>query len=113
MLTTVTVMGLGLAGLGLVEAPGPALAVAAAIGVAESVLDVALTTWLQESAPDEVMARVMSLVVLAYVGADPLSYAVAGLLLPLGVTALFAITGGLTVLAGLLAVARPMPAPRS
>jgi MFS family permease len=107
VMITVTVMGAGLAGLGLVEAPGPALAVAAAIGVAESVLDVALTTWLQESAPDEVMARVMSLVVLAYVGTDPLSYALAGALLPLGITAVFAIAGGLTVLAGLLALGRP------
>ena len=107
VLSTVTVMGLGLAALGLVEAPAPALAAAAAVGVAESVLDVALTTWLQESAPEEVMARVMSLVVLAYVGTDPLSYAVAGLLLPLGVTALFLITGGFTVLAGLLALRSP------
>ncbi len=107
VLTTVTVTGLGLAGLGLVEAPGPALAVAAAIGLAESVLDVALTTWLQESAPDEVMARVMSLVVLAYVGTDPLSFAFAGALLSLGITALFAISGGLTVVAGLLALSRP------
>ena len=107
VLSTVTVMGLGLAALGLVEAPVPALAAAAAVGVAESVLDVALTTWLQESAPEEVMARVMSLVVLAYVGTDPLSYAVAGLLLPLGVTTLFLITGGFTVLAGLLALRSP------
>ncbi len=107
VLSTVTVMGLGLAALGLVEAPAPALAAAAAVGVAESVLDVALTTWLQESAPEEVMARVMSLVVLAYVGTDPLSYAVAGLLLPLGVTTLFLITGGFTVLAGLLALRSP------
>jgi hypothetical protein len=113
VMTTVTVSGLGLAALGLVEAPGPALAVAATIGAAESVLDVALTTWLQESAPDEVMARVMSLVVLAYVGTDPLSFALAGALLPLGITALFAITGGLTVLAGLLALARPLPAAAS
>ncbi len=113
VMTTVTVTGLGLAGLGLVEAPGPALAAAAAIGVAESILDVALTTWLQESAPDEVMARVMSLVVLAYVGTDPLSYALAGALLPLGITALFFIAGGLTVLAGLVVLARPLPAASS
>lgn len=107
VLTTVSVSGLGLAGLGLVDSPAPALAAAAVIGVAESVLDVALTTWLQEAAPEEVMARVMSLVVLAYVGTDPLSYALAGALLPLGITALFAIAGGLTVLAGLLALRSP------
>ena len=108
VITTVTASGLGLVSLGFVESPAPALAAAALIGVAESVLDVALTTWLQEAAPEEVMARVMSLVVLAYVGTDPLSYALAGLLLPLGITAVFAIAGGLTILAGLLALRDPV-----
>lgn len=71
---------------------------AAVIGIGEAYLGVGLVTWLQELVPAHLLGRVMSLVVLAVVALDPLSYA----LLPLGVTALFTVGGGTVLLAAAL-----------
>ena len=56
-----------------------------------------LVAWLQELVPDALRGRVMSLVVLALVAFDPVSYALAGLLLPAGVTAVFVAAGSVVV----------------
>ena len=76
-----------------------AVAVAAVVGLGEAYLGVVLVAWLQERVPEELRGRVMSLVVLAVVAFDLLSYALAGLLLPAGTTVLFTVCGAVVLLA--------------
>ena len=96
------VVGVGTAALGLPTGLGAATAAAAVIGIGEAYLGVVLVAWLQELVLAHLRGRVMSLVALAVVAFDPLSYALAGALLPLGVAALFAIGGGTVLLAATL-----------
>ena len=83
-----SVAGLGL-GLGLVAvsfAPSVLLAAAAAavMGLVVGSTWVAFVTWIQEKTPGSMRGRMMSIVAFAFLALDPLSYAVAGALLPLG-----------------------------
>ena len=87
-------IGAGTIALGSVPGLAAATAVAAVIGVGSAHLGVVLVARLQERVPEHLRGRVMSLVVLAVVAFDPLSYALAGLLLPFGVPVLFAVSGG-------------------
>lgn len=98
------VVGAGTAALGLSTVLGAAVGAAALIGVGEAFLGVVLVAWLQERVPAQLRGRVMSLVVLAVVAFDPVSYALAGALLPLGVTAVFTIGGGTVLLATALSL---------
>jgi hypothetical protein len=66
-----------------------------------------LVAWLQEIVPGHLRDRVMSMVVLAAVAFDPLSFALAGLLLAAGVTAMFAVSGLLILLTAVAAAAMP------
>ena len=83
-----SVAGLGL-GLGLVAvsfAPSVVLAASAAavMGLVVGSTWVAFVTWIQEKTPGSMRGRMMSIVAFAFLALDPLSYAVAGALLPLG-----------------------------
>lgn len=91
-------IGVGTALFGFVGALLPAVAVAAVVGVSAAYLGVVLVSWLQERVPEELRGRVMSLVALSVVASDPLSFALAGVLLPAGTTTLFVVCGGAVVL---------------
>jgi MFS family permease len=101
------VIGAGTAGFGVVGGLVPAIATAAIVGAGAAYLGVVLVAWLQELVPGHLRGRVMSLVVLAAVAFDPLSFALAGLLLPAGVTVMFAACGLLILLTAVAAVAVP------
>lgn len=101
------VIGAGTAGFALVGDLGTAVAVAALIGVGEGYLGVVLVSWLQERVPEGLRGRVLSLVVLAVAAFDPLSYALAGALLPLGTAALFVVCGALVLVGAGVAAASP------
>ena len=94
-----SLIGAGTAAFGLVSSLPAAVAVAAVVGLGEAYLGVVLVAWLQERVPEELRGRVMSLVVLAVVAFDLLSYALAGLLLPAGTTVLFTVCGAVVLLA--------------
>lgn len=98
LVATTAVIGAGTVAFGFVDDRLSAIAVAATIGVGEAYLGVVMVAWLQELVPEQLRGRVMSLVVLSVIAFDPLSYALAGALLPAGVTALFAVSGGLVLL---------------
>lgn len=104
---TSVVIGLGLAAMGFATSLVPVLILSAVVGVAEALLDVVLYTWLQQRVPGDVLGRVMSLVVLAEVVTEPLSFAAAGLLLEISAGAVLVIGGGLMTLAGALAALSP------
>lgn len=84
----------GPAAFGFVAGPTAAIVVAAVIGIGEAYLGVVLIAWLQYRVPEEMRGRVMSLVAFAVVALDPLSYALAGALLPAGTTVTFTVCGG-------------------
>jgi MFS family permease len=101
------VIGAGTAAFGAVGGLVAAIATAAAVGAGAAYLGVVLVAWLQELVPGHLRGRVMSLVVLATVAFDPLSFTLAGLLLPAGVTVMFAVCGLLILLTALAAFAVP------
>jgi hypothetical protein len=103
----IAVIAAGTAGFGIVDGLGAAIATAAVVGAGAAYLGVVLVAWLQELVPAHIRGRVMSLVVLATVAFDPLSYALAGALLPAGVTVMFAACGLLILLTSVAAAAVP------
>lgn len=109
-----SVAGLGL-GLGLVAvsfAPSVLLAAAAAalMGVVVGSTWVAFVTWIQEKTPGSMRGRMMSIVAFAFLALDPLSYAVAGALLPLGFQLAMLIPGLLLAVIALVFWPRGRPA---
>ena len=78
---------------------------AAGMAAVGSALGVVLISRVQERTPTALRGRIMSLVAFASLSLDPLSYAIAGGLLPLGATATLAIPG--LVLVGLSLITWP------
>jgi MFS family permease len=102
--TTLGGIALGAGFIAIAFSPAIAVATAAAalMGVVGSALGVVLLSWLQERTPEDLRGRIMALVAFAFLALDPLSYAVAGLLLPLSATATRAIPGALLLALSLL-----------
>jgi MFS family permease len=104
------VMGIA---LGLIAIAPTALLVmilALFIGLAVGFLNVRIVAWLQKRTPEDMMGRVMSLVMLGGIALSPLSMALTGALVDLGYVALcFAGGGILIVVAALLGVVWGVP----
>ena len=103
--------GLGL-GLGLAVmafAPTVVLAGAAAVlmGLVVGASWVAFVTWIQERTPGPMRGRMMSIVAFAFLALDPLSYAVAGVLLPFGFQVTMLVPGLLLAAIALFSWPRP------
>lgn len=92
-LSVISVMGIGLAVIGI----APTLYIAAlaglVMGVANGYANVMLITWLQQKVVPEMTGRVMSLVMFAAIGLNPISMALAGALIGLNVTVLLVCSG--------------------
>lgn len=102
-------LGLGLLGLAAAGDAWVAAAVLAAMGVGGGLVGVMATVWLQRETPAALQGRVMALAMVAGVAFDPLSQALAGLLLDVSLTAVFLAGGGALLLTALL-VLRPVRA---
>ncbi|MFE3073332.1 MFS transporter [Streptomyces sp. NPDC059247] len=103
----VAAIGAGMAGLATVTHVVAATAVVSLIGVGSAFLGVVVVATLQERVPEELLGRVLSLVVLATVAFDPFSYVLAGFLLPYGTTALFLLCGGAVLACACLVATSP------
>jgi Major Facilitator Superfamily len=75
-----------------------AVALATAIGATASFLGVITISWLQERAQPGMIGRVMSLAMFSAVALDPISFALAGLLVQLDLTVVFLAAGTLLLL---------------
>jgi hypothetical protein len=75
-----------------------AIVLATAIGATASFLGVITISWLQERAQPGMIGRVMSLAMFSAVALDPISFALAGLLVQLDLTAMFLAAGTLLLL---------------
>jgi hypothetical protein len=75
-----------------------AIVLATAIGATASFLGVITISWLQERAQPGMIGRVMSLAMFSAVALDPISFALAGLLVQLDLTIMFLAAGALLLL---------------
>jgi MFS family permease len=92
-------LGAGLSLLGI--APNVLLAsvVIGAMGLGSGFVNVVMVAWLQTRTNPHMLGRVMSLVMLASLGLAPLSFAIAGALVDLHATLLFAAAGAIVLVA--------------
>lgn len=104
-------MGVGIAALGLVAVTLPAAAVLLITGVAIGYVQILFITWLQKRTPDQMMGRVMSLMMFASVGLQPISEAVTGALARVDPALLF--VGGGVLMTAITLVALISPALRN
>jgi MFS family permease len=104
----VAAIGAGTAGLAAVTHVVAATAVVTLVGLGSAFLGVVVVATLQERVPQQLLGRVMSLVVLVTVAFDPFSYAVAGALLPYGTTTLFLVCGSAVLACAGLVAASPV-----
>jgi MFS family permease len=86
-----------------------AVALATAIGATSSFLGVVTVSWLQERTEPALIGRVMSFAMFSAVALDPISFALAGMLVGLNLTAMFLAAGALLLLTAVLgALSRTM-----
>jgi Bacterial protein of unknown function (DUF894). len=92
-LSVISVMGIGLAVIGFAPTMYIAVAAGLVMGTANGYANTILITWLQQKVAPEMTGRVMSLVMFAAIGLNPISTAVAGALIGLNVTMLLVCSG--------------------
>jgi MFS family permease len=103
------VLGIIVASIAFVPNLAVAVPLAVAIGATASFLGVITISWLQERAEPGLLGRVMSLVMFSAVALDPISFALAGVLVEVNLEATFVGAGALLVLtASLGATSRTM-----
>ena len=106
-LSVISVMGIGLAVIGIAPTVDVAATAALMMGTANGYANIMLITWLQQKVAPEMTGRVMSFVMFAAIGMNPVSTALAGGLIGLGATALLVGAGSLMTLFTLSAALSP------
>jgi hypothetical protein len=102
-------LGIVVAAIAFVPNLAVALVIATAIGGTASFLGIITISWLQERTEPRLIGRVMSLAMFSAVALDPISFALAGILVGINVTAMFVGAGALLLLTAVLgAASRPM-----
>jgi MFS family permease len=107
-LSTISIMGIGLAVIGIAPALCIAAAAALACGTANGYNNILMITWLQRRIAPEMRGRIMSLVMFAAVGLNPISTALAGALIGLNAAVLLTCAGVLMTLFTLSAAFSPI-----
>jgi MFS family permease len=103
----ISVMGFGLALMPLFNSTVVEAVIMLGIGIANGFVNINFFTWLQKRIPQELMGRVMSLLMFSSVGLAPVSNAIAGAILDINLNVLF-IGGGLLMSAvSLLSILLP------
>jgi MFS family permease len=104
------VMGIAVGLIALAEAAVVVMVLALAIGIAVGFLNVRIVAWLQARTPEDMIGRVMSLVMIGGVALSPVSMALSGILVDVGAASLlFAAAGVLIVVTALAGVAWGVP----
>jgi MFS family permease len=106
-LSIISLMGIGLAVIGFAPTAYIAATAALGMGIANGYANVMLITWLQQKIAPEMTGRIMSLVMFAAIGLNPLSTALAGALIGLNATVLLVCAGISMTLFTLLAAFSP------
>ncbi len=107
LLSVMSTIGIGLIVIGLAPSLSVALLASLAIGTASGYNNILLITWLQSRVAPAMRGRIMSLMMFASVGLNPVSTALAGVFIGINATALLVCAGGLMTLLTLCAAFSP------
>jgi MFS family permease len=106
-LSILSLMGIGLAVIGFAPSMYIAATAAVVMGTANGYANIILITWLQQRVAPEMTGRIMSLVMFAAIGLNPVSTALAGALIRLNTGILLISAGSLMTLFTLSAAFSP------
>ncbi|CAG0932358.1 hypothetical protein TFLX_02562 [Thermoflexales bacterium] len=90
--------------LGLAESLPVTLVIMAVMGAGIGFTSVIAVAWLQSRAAAQMQGRLMSVLMFAMVVFDPFSQGLAGIMLDVGLTALFVVAGALLIVTGLVTI---------
>lgn len=107
LLSLVSVMGIGLALLGVSNSLTLASTIVLVLGSVDGYINVFFVTWVQSRAPKALIGRLMSLLMFSSIGLLPISMALSGALSRVDVTLLFTISGSIVALLGLVMTLNP------
>jgi hypothetical protein len=107
LLILVSVMGIGLALLGLSASMIFASAISLLLGSGDGYINVFFVTWVQSRAPKALIGRLMSLLMFSSIGLLPISMALSGAASRVYVTLLLTVSGGIVALLGLVMTLNP------
>jgi len=108
LLSVISSMGIGLAVIGITPTLTFAALAAFVMGTANGYSNILMITWLQQKIAPEMTGRIMSLVMFAAIGLNPVSTALAGALIGLNATVLLICAGSLMTLFTLSAAFSPV-----
>ncbi len=108
LLSLVSLMGIGLALLGVSTSTIFAAAMGLVLGSLNGYINVFFMTWVQSRAPKAMIGRLMSLLMFASTGLFPVSMALSGAASRVDVTILLTISGGIVTLLGFLTALKPI-----
>jgi MFS family permease len=97
-------LGAGLVMLGVIANVWAASIVIALMALGSGFVNVGMLSWLQTSTEPAMLGRVMSLLMFAAVGLAPMSFAIAGALVDLNTTVMFASAGAIILLTAALSI---------
>ncbi len=107
MLVVSSGLGMGLALLGIASSTSLAAGISLLMGMANGYVGIQFITWLQNRTPPDLLGRMMSLFMFAMVGLNPISAALAGMLVKLNITLLFVGAGSALVAIALVSLLNP------
>jgi MFS family permease len=107
LLILVSVMGIGLAFLGVSTSMIFASTIGLVLGSVDGYINVFFVTWVQSRAPKALIGRLMSLLMFSSIGLLPVSMALSGALSRVDVTLLFTVSGSIVALLGLVMTLNP------
>lgn len=107
LLGLVSLMGIGLAILGISSSTIFAAVIGLVLGSLSGYVNVFFTTWVQRRAPQALIGRLMSLLMFASTGLFPVSMVLAGAASRVDVTILLLVSGGIVALLGVLMSLNP------
>jgi MFS family permease len=107
LLVIISILGVGVALLGLTSSISFAVLISLAMGTANGYVSILFITWLQSRTPQFMLGRLMSLLMFAAIGLNPISMALSGVFIDLNATATFVGAGSLMTVIVLLAALNP------
>lgn len=107
LLATLSVLGCGVTLLGLISTVPFAVAILLVMGTANGYVSILFVTWLQSQIPQFMLGRLMSLLMFAAMGLNPISMALSGFFMKLYPSWTFGLAGALMLTIVLLSALNP------
>jgi hypothetical protein len=107
LMLIISFLGVGIALMPLLTSTAAIAVISLVMGAANGYTTINFFTWMQKRIPQELMGRVMSLLMFSSVGLAPLSNALAGAILQINLNLLFIGGGMLMTIVALLSILLP------